>query len=165
MKENNVSMFGGCLPALLPMPILFALYAVFQHIDYNKAADLSFLGIQNVFVRSASLISVQSVLLAILAALSTYIPSLLLSKATPQQEGGINMGSMSLMMAGMMGFMAFQFPPILIIYWIFGGLIQLVQTYFLNYIPAKKREMLKQEQQYTNQVEKAKKSTPKTKKR
>ena len=26
MKENNVSMFGGCLPALLPLPILFALY-------------------------------------------------------------------------------------------------------------------------------------------
>lgn len=165
MKENNVSMFGGCLPALLPMPILFALYAVFQNINYTKTADLSFLGIQNIFERSATLISVQSILLAILAALSTYIPSLLLSKSTPQQEGGINMGSMNLMMAGMMGFMAFQFPPILIIYWIFGGVIQLVQTYFLNYLPAKKKEMLKQEQQYTYQVENAKKSTPKTKKR
>ncbi|MDZ5016544.1 membrane protein insertase YidC, partial [Clostridium perfringens] len=23
MKENNVSMFGGCLPTLLPLPVLF----------------------------------------------------------------------------------------------------------------------------------------------
>ena len=33
MKENNVSMFGGCLPALLPLPILFALYGVFRNIN------------------------------------------------------------------------------------------------------------------------------------
>lgn len=165
MKENNVSMFGGCLPALLPMPILFALYAVFNNIEYTKNADLSFLGIQNVFEASTSVLSFQTIILAILAALSTYIPSLLLSKTMPQQEGGMNMGSMNLMMAGMMGFMALKFRPILIIYWIIGGLIQLIQTYFINYLPAKKKEMIKQEQQYTYQVEKVKKSTPKTKKR
>ena len=28
-KEKNVSMTGGCLPALLPLPILMALYGVF----------------------------------------------------------------------------------------------------------------------------------------
>lgn len=165
MKENNVSMFGGCLPSLLPLPILFALYGVFNNINYTKTADLSFLGIQNVFEASASVFSFQTILLAILAALSTYIPSLLLSKSMPAQEGGMNMGSMNIMMAGMMGFMSLQFRPILIIYWIIGGLIQLVQTYFLNYLPAKKKKMLEQEQQYTSQVEKAKKSTPKTKKR
>lgn len=165
MKENNVSMFGGCLPSLLPLPILFSLYYVFQKIDYTKTADLSFLGIQNVFEASASVFSFQTIILAILAALSTYIPSLLLSKSMPAQEGGINMGSMNLMMAGMMGFMALRFQPILIIYWIIGGLIQLVQTYFLNYIPAMKKERLKLEENPNYQIEKAKKSTPKTKKR
>ena len=29
-KENNVSMTGGCLPSLLPLPILMALYYVFM---------------------------------------------------------------------------------------------------------------------------------------
>lgn len=162
MKENNVSMFGGCLPSLLPLPILFALYYVFQNITPTAGADTSFLGIQNIFIKPTSMFTLQSIILAILAALSTYIPSLLLSKSMPAQEGGMNMGSMNLMMAGMMGFMSLQFQPMLVIYWIIGGLIQLVQTYFLNYIPAKRKEMLKQENTY--QVDKAK-STPKTKKR
>lgn len=165
MKENNVSMFGGCLPSLLPMPILFALYAVFRGITATKGADPSFLWIPDIFAYPTSMFSFQTITLAILSALSTYIPSLLLSKSMPAQEGGMNMGSMNIMMAGMMGFFALQFQPLLIIYWIIGGLIQLVQTYFLNYLPAKKKKMLEQEQQYTSQVEKAKKSTPKTKKR
>lgn len=29
-KENNVSVAGGCLPSLLPLPILMALYWVFM---------------------------------------------------------------------------------------------------------------------------------------
>jgi YidC/Oxa1 family membrane protein insertase len=162
MKENNVSMFGGCLPSLLPLPILFALYYVFRNITPTPGADTSFLGIQNIFIMPESRFTIQSIILAILAALSTYIPSLLLSKSMPTQEGGMNMGSMNLMMAGMMGFMSLQFQPMLVIYWIIGGLIQLVQTYFLNYIPAKRKEMLKQENTY--QVDKVE-STPKTKKR
>ncbi len=32
MKDNKVSMLGGCIPSLLPLPILFALYYVFKEI-------------------------------------------------------------------------------------------------------------------------------------
>ena len=138
MKENNVSMFGGCLPALLPLPILFALYGVFRTITATPGADTSFLFIPDIFALPSG-ISFVSIILAILAALSTYIPSLLLSKSMPQQEGGMNMSTMNIVMSGMMGFMALQFQPILVIYWIIGGLIQLVQTYFINYLPAKKK--------------------------
>ena len=81
MKENNVSMFGGCLPALLPLPILFALYYVFRNIQPTDGADLSFLFINNVFAMPTSMFNVTSIILGILAALSTYIPSLLLSKS------------------------------------------------------------------------------------
>ena len=49
MKENNVSMFGGCLPALLPLPILFALYGVFSTITATPGADTSFLFIPDIF--------------------------------------------------------------------------------------------------------------------
>ncbi|NRX24415.1 membrane protein insertase Oxa1/YidC/SpoIIIJ [Clostridium beijerinckii] len=37
-------------------------------------------------------------ILPVLAALSTYIPSYLMSKSTPSQPGGMNMGSMNLVM-------------------------------------------------------------------
>ena len=164
MKENNVSMFGGCLPTLLPLPILFALYGVFRTITATPGADTSFLFIPDIFAYPKG-IGFVSIILAILAALSTYIPSLLLSKSMPQQEGGMNMSTMNIVMSGMMGFMSLQFQTILIIYWITGGIIQLIQTYFLNYLPAVKKKKIEEEKAAQSKIEKAKKSTPKTKKR
>lgn len=127
-KENGVNPAGGCLPSLLPLPILMALYWVFMGIqDVNGA---SFLWIQDLFSPDKFYI------LPILAALSTYLPSYLMTKSTPAQPGGMNMGTMNLMMAGMMGFMSLNFKAILVLYWIIGNVIQTIQTYFLNYRPA-----------------------------
>lgn len=127
-KENNVNPAGGCLPALLPLPILMALYWVFMGIENIDGA--SFLWIKDLFAPDHLYI------LPILAALSTYLPSYLMTKSTPAQPGGMNMGTMNLMMAGMMGFMSLNFKAILVLYWIIGNLIQTIQTYFLNYRPA-----------------------------
>lgn len=139
-KENNVSMAGGCLPSLLPLPILMALYWVFMGIQLPEGQVASFLWIKDVFAPDPYYI------LPILAALSTYVPSYLMTKSTPQQENGMNMGSMNLVMAGMMGFMALRFKSILVLYWIIGNLIQMVQTYFLNYRPAMKEAQIVESQ-------------------
>lgn len=128
-KENNVSMAGGCLPSLLPLPILMALYWVFMGITLPEGQVASFLWIKDLFAPDPYYI------LAIIAALSTYLPSYLMTKSTPQQAG-MSMGTMNLMMAGMMGFMSLNFKAILVLYWIMGNIIQTVQTYFLNYRPA-----------------------------
>lgn len=138
-KDNNVSVTGGCLPSLLPLPILMALYYVFFRIDGMNGQ--SFLWIKDLGAPDKLFI------LPVLAALSTYIPSYLMSKATPQQEGGMNMGTMNLVMAGMMGFMSFNFKSILVLYWIIGNIIQGIQTYFLNYRPAMKELNSKEEQE------------------
>lgn len=161
MKDNKVSMFGGCLPTLLPLPILFALYYVFWNIDKSSVTNPSFLWIADVFEKDHYFI------LPVLAFLSTYLPSLLLTKSMPKNENGpqMNMGSMNLMMAGMMGVMAINFSSILVIYWIIGGVIQLTQTYFLNYLPAKKKKAAKEEEEKYKVIENAKKATPKTKKK
>ena len=57
------------------------------------------------------------------------------------------MAPMNIGMSLMMGFMALNFKSILVIYWVLGGLIQLVTTYFINYRPAmqKKKEVLEQQ--------------------
>lgn len=160
MKENNVSMLGGCLPSLLPMPILFALYYVFMNIDKGSLVDLSFLWIPDVFQHDPWYI------LPVLAFLSTYLPSLLLTKSMPKNDNSpMNMGTMNITMAGMMGIMAINFNAMLVIYWIIGGAIQLAQTYFLNYIPFKKKMSAKEEEQRLNTIANSKKATPKTKKR
>ncbi|WP_300379700.1 membrane protein insertase YidC [Clostridium sp.] len=160
MKENNVSMFGGCLPSLLPLPILFALYGVFNKVGPELVTNPSFLWIPNVFEKDPRYI------LPVLAFLSTYVPSLLLSKSTKVNPDGPNMGSMNLMMGGMMGFMAINFKSLLVVYWVIGGAIQLIQTYFINYIPFKKKQELeKKENKYVYNVDnKGKKTAPKGKK-
>lgn len=160
MKENNVSMLGGCLPTLLPLPILFALYYVFYNIDKSLVVNPSFLWIIDVFEKDRYFI------LPVLAFLSTYLPSLLLTKSMPKNDNSpMNMGSMNIMMAGMMGVMAINFKSILVIYWIIGGAIQLAQTYFLNYLPYKKKKEAKEEEANLKTIQNAKKATPKTKKK
>jgi len=135
-KENNISMTGGCLPSLLPLPILMALYYTFNNMTEIQG---SFLWIADLSKPD------QLFILPVLSALSTYVPSYLMSKSTPPAaEGGMNMGTMSIAMAAMMGFMALNFKSILVIYWVLGGIIQLGTTYFINYKPAmiKKRELM-----------------------
>lgn len=137
-KERNVSMTGGCLPALLPLPILMALYYAFYNINITD----SFLWINSLGDPD------QLHILPVFAALSTYLPSYLMSKATPNNgEGAMNMGPMNIGMSLMMGFMAFNFKSILVIYWVLGGVIQLATTYFINYKPAmaKKNEVMEAE--------------------
>lgn len=145
-KDNNVSVAGGCLPSLLPLPILMALYWVFMGIQGIEGA--SFLWIHDLFAPDKYYV------LPILAALSTYIPSYLMSKATPSQPNGMNMGTMNFVMAGMMGFMSLNFKSILVLYWIIGNIIQTIQTYFLNYRPAMKEINARKEKEAKAESEK-----------
>ena len=132
-KEKNVSMTGGCLPALLPLPILMALYYVFY--DMQAINGQSFLWLKDLAAPDPYFI------LPVLSALMTYLPSYLMTKAQPTTaDGGMNMGPMNIGMSLMMGFMALQFKSILVIYWIVGGVIQLFTTYFINYRPAMKKK-------------------------
>lgn len=129
-KEKNVSMTGGCLPALLPLPILMALYGVFYNMP--EINELSFLWIKDLGQPDKLFI------LPILAAITTYIPSYLMAKATPS-NGGPNMSGMNIGMSLMMAIMSLNFPSILVIYWVVGGIIQIANTYFINYRPALKQ--------------------------
>lgn len=130
-KENNVSMTGGCLPSLLPLPILMALYYVF----YNMSVEGSFLWIKDLNAPD------QLFILPVLAAVTTFLPSYLMTKSNPSpSEGGMNMNGMTIAMSLMMGFMAINFKSILVIYWVLGGIIQLATTYFINYRPTMKKK-------------------------
>ena len=42
-KEKNVSMTGGCLPALLPLPILMALYGVFYSASMKAQIEVIYI--------------------------------------------------------------------------------------------------------------------------
>ena len=53
---------------------------------------------------------------------------------------------MNIGMALMMGFMSLNFQSLLVIYWIVGGVYQLVQTYFLNVRPVMNKKKEQQEE-------------------
>jgi YidC/Oxa1 family membrane protein insertase len=146
-KEKNVSMFGGCLPSLLPLPILMALYYVFR--DLQGINGVSFLWIPDLGSADPYYI------LPVLSALTTYIPSALMAKASPPvSEGGMNMNGMNIGMSLFMGFMALNFKSLLVIYWILSGMIQLAITYFVNYKPAIAKRNREQDDKIVNSAPK-----------
>lgn len=136
-KEYKVNPMSGCLPLLIQMPILFALYYVFMTPEFTSALQgASFLWIKDLSVGDPLFI------LPILSAATTYLSSYIMTKSTASSNPdtpGMNMNTMNVVMAGMMGFMSLNFPSMLVMYWIIGNLIQMVQTYFLVILPKKKK--------------------------
>lgn len=133
-KENNASPFSGCLPLIVQMPILFALYYVFYGINVTGA---NFLWLNEIFQNPD-----RFYILPVISAATTYLSSYLMTlgqKNNGQDNNGMNMGSMNIAMALMMGFFAINFRSALVLYWIMGNIIQLVQTYFLVILPNKRK--------------------------
>lgn len=142
-KEYKINPMSGCLPLLLQMPILFSLYYVFINVANAQPQGqvTNFLFIKNIWQAGPG----YSLILAIVSALTTYLSSYIMSKSsgTANAEGtGMNMNTMNVVMAGMMGFMAINFSPMLVMYWIMGNLIQIGQTYLLVVLPKKRKEKL-----------------------
>ncbi|MPQ44405.1 membrane protein insertase YidC [Clostridium tarantellae] len=138
-KEYKINPMSGCLPLLIQMPILFALYYVFMTPSFKAGtAGVSFLWLTDLSGPDKLMI------LPILSAATTYLSSYIMQKSMSSnaENGGINMNTMNLVMAGMMGFMSINFPSMLVLYWVIGNIIQMLQTYILVVIPNKKKKNL-----------------------
>ncbi|WP_243425535.1 membrane protein insertase YidC [Clostridium paridis] len=132
-KENNVSMTGGCLPMIIQMPILFALYWAFRQI--HQVSGAGFLWIPNLALRDPYFI------LPVLAAGSTYLSTVFTTKvnAASVENSPMNMSTMNIGMSVMIGVSAINFESLLVIYWIVGSLIQMLQTYVIVVLPKKNK--------------------------
>lgn len=139
-QQYKINPMSGCLPMLIQMPILFALYYVFITPEFTSALQgQSFLWIKDLSAGDPMYI------LPILSAATTYLSSYIMSKSMASsnpQNPGMNMNTMNIVMAGMMGFMSMGFPSMLVMYWIMGNILQMVQTYFLVVLPKKKKAKL-----------------------
>ncbi|WP_040214764.1 membrane protein insertase YidC [Clostridium polynesiense] len=138
-KEYNVSPFSGCLPLLIQMPVLFALFYVFN--ELTGIQGVSFLWIPDLFYKDPLFI------LPVLSGLTTYLSSYMAQK-TPnsnakdgEKPAGMNMGGMNIGMSIFMGIMSVNFKSALVIYWILNNILQIVQTYFIVILPAKKKAL------------------------
>lgn len=140
-KANNVSPFGGCLPLLVQMPVLFAVIGLLREpqIMYDRIPDFSpfFLGtidLQKTFiqlVREGTGIAAYIIpaILPLLAAATTYFQSKQSSSGQNAQPG---MGSMTLLMPLLILVFSYNLPQGFPLYWAAGNAFQIVQNLIFN---------------------------------
>ena len=145
--KYGVSMFSGCLPTLVQMPILFALYPVVynmpKYVDYLTSANLierypnmyTFLGIDLTEAPGWKLSL--AILIPILVAVSQYLSTKIMTATQKTPNGSENpmaksMKTMNLLMPLMLGFFAVNFPAFLGIYWIVQSVVTTLQMLVIN---------------------------------
>jgi YidC/Oxa1 family membrane protein insertase len=118
-KRYNASPMSGCLPLLIQMPILFALFNALRDFPYVAGASRSFLWIADLSLPDNGL-TPTSFILPVIVGISSYLQSKLSLAAQPQQNSQ-QMKTMNMMMLYVMPvFLAWtsrNFTPGLSIYW------------------------------------------------
>ena len=115
-KENNVSPLAGCLPLLIQMPFLVAIYYALQGFSYDPGHE-GFLWLESLAQADSTYI------LPVLSALSTWFISY---QTTPKNVEGTQK-TMLYFMPLFIGYISLNFPSGLVIYWVVCNLFQMVQ--------------------------------------
>lgn len=122
-KENGVNPMGGCLPMLIQMPILFALFTVFRSLDMQGAG----------FLWMPDLTKADPLyILPIVSAVTTYFSSKLMQPPGGDASKSKQTSTMNTGMAIFMGFMSIKFAGALVLYWVINNIVQVVQTVIIN---------------------------------
>ncbi len=143
-QKEKINPFGGCLPLLLQLPILIALYRVFwqglqpgamvnlySFIPNPGTIDSTFLGLIN--------LAVPSLLLAFLAGITQFFQSKMLTPKTQKAKEGGQMAQFSGMMQKQMlyffpvftVFILWKLPAAIGLYWIITSLFSILQQYLI----------------------------------
>jgi len=137
--EHQVNPLAGCLPLLIQMPILIALY---NAIYYNGAiAKHTFLGMQ--LGKAPMDGEWYYYAIPIVAALTTFIQSKMMQTQTSGPQQGA-MKALLVIFPVMIFVMALSFPVALPLYWIYGNIYTIVQNYFLYVRRSQKKEETEQ---------------------
>jgi YidC/Oxa1 family membrane protein insertase len=147
-RENNVSMFGGCLPLILQLFIMIAFYqAIIGALAVNPLQLLQLS--HRATPQLASLIPINSsflwlnlgqpdpyFVLPVLVVVTTYLQQKLVTPPSVDGAGSSMTKQMNIMMPLMFGLFALQFASGLSIYFIVSNLVGAAQYYFIGRKPA-----------------------------
>ena len=159
-KEHNYNPASGCLPALIQMPILFALfYVIREPIKYVFLDPKIFEGIAKNFwwltdlgkpEMSATLVRVAGFgvpILAILSAATTYYQMKMVNPQKDKtQKGKVDQtqqtqSMMTNIMPIMFGWITLSVPSGLALYWVVGNIFTIIQQYFMMKPQIAKKEV------------------------
>lgn len=117
-EENKINPMGGCLPLLIQLPFIIALFRLLQQFNFGQAG---FLWIPDLGKPDPMYI------LPVLAGITTYLSSMV---ATPPNPDNPN-NSMNIVMAIFIAWMAVNFASGLALYWVVSNIVQLLQQLLL----------------------------------
>lgn len=130
-KEEGVNPAAGCFPLLLQIPVMYGLFDVLRAFPYKH--NLGWLFWQNLGQPDHSFI------LPVLVAASTFFMQKQTMAMTPSQPGMEQSQKLMLwMMPLIFGYIAFQFPAGLSIYYVVSNIFQVGQTMVLLRSPVDK---------------------------
>lgn len=123
-KKENVNPFSGCLPLLIQIPILFAIFNLLQNPDYiaNVIKDASFLGLFLLKDKG-------NLPLAVLSGITTFFQQKL---TTPTTTGNDQTQMMLYIMPVMFGFFTYQVNAGIGLYWVVSNIVGIAQQYLIN---------------------------------
>lgn len=143
---NPLGQFVGCLPAVLQMPVLIALYYVFTGFSKSQHVAAHFLFVPNLNVTPGSHPLFAGVpiphdpvylIFPVLAALTTFVQSKMMQMPAPpnptEQEAQTAQMQRSFLIISplMIGVFALNVPAGLGLYWFVGNLVSIIQQSFV----------------------------------
>lgn len=136
-KEAGVNPYTGCLPVLIQLPVMYALYGAILRTPQLQTGRFLWMDLSK-----PDPYYIMPILAMVFTFLSTYISQL----ATPKSAQNGMTKVMTYGMAIMVGVMALNFPSAITLYWVISNLSQAVQTFILqNPIKFKKEQEAKAE--------------------
>ena len=125
--EAKINPLAGCLPLLIQMPILIALFSVLREpVTYGVFVDQAQFAKGFLWIKD---LTTPDVILAVLSGATTFLMQTLMMPKD-QQQGSMKM--MTYFMPLMSAFLAISLPSGLGVYWIATAVIQTIQTIFIN---------------------------------
>lgn len=160
-KKYNANPLSGCLPLLVQMPILFALFSCLRGYQFDQAGA-AFFWLPNMNEPDPTWI------LPILVGLSSYLQSKISMAAQPPQAGQMQSMQITMLyvMPVMLGFMTRNFAAGLAIYWTAYNTLGFLMQMAINAIVSRSHEDMKKEiedEQLREEIERAERAKAKAK--
>jgi YidC/Oxa1 family membrane protein insertase len=147
-QEHGVNPLGGlvgCLPLIVQIPILTALYYVFQDFAHSAHSAAPFLFVSNLndipmhhlMFSGVPIPAPAFLVFPLLSAITTFVQSKMLQQPTPpnptEQEAQTQsmQRTMVLLSPLMIGYFALQVPAGLGLYWFVGNVVSIILQYFV----------------------------------
>lgn len=115
--KNKVNPYMGCLPLLVQMPVLWALYQALSRVDFLKHGTFLWFDIG---AKDPTFV------LPVLAAIFTFLSSYLMMKSAPEKN--MMTSSMTYIMPVFIFIMAFNIASGIALYWVVSNAFQVFQT-------------------------------------